>query len=72
VGLLSSCDARASPCSGFSYCRAQTLTDGLWQVQHVSSVVVALVFSWYVESWTRDRTHVPCIGRRILTSCTTR
>ena len=29
-GLLSSCDARASRRSGFSYCRAQTLTAWAW------------------------------------------
>ena len=28
---------------------------------------------WYAESsWTRDRTHVPCIGRWVLIHCTTR
>ena len=32
-----------------------------------------LVAPWHVESsWTRARTHVPWIGRRILNHCTTR
>ena len=32
-----------------------------------------LVTLRHVESsWTRDQTHVPCIGRRILIHCTTR
>ena len=38
-----------------------------------SSVVVAtgLIALWHVESsWARDRTYVPCIGRRILIHCT--
>ena len=31
------------------------------------------VAPWHVgSSWTRDRTHVPCIGRRILNHWTTR
>ena len=34
---------------------------------------MGLVALWHVESsWTRDWTHVPCIGRRILNHCTTR
>ena len=57
------------PCSGFSYCRAQ------------SSMVVAcglhgggmgLVALQYVGSFqTRDVTGVPCIARRILNHWTT-
>ena len=32
-----------------------------------------LVAPWHVgSSWTRARTHVPCIGRQILNHCTTR
>ena len=32
-----------------------------------------LIAPWHVEySWTRDQTHVPCTGRKILTHCTTR
>ena len=32
-----------------------------------------LVAPWHVgSSWTRTRTHVPCIGRRILNHCATR
>ena len=62
-GLLSSCGARASHCGGFSCCGAQALG-------HVGSVVVGctgLVALWHVKfSQTRGRTHVPCIGRRIL------
>ena len=59
----------------------------LQQLQHVGSVVVAhssraqaqqlwhmgLVAPRHVgSSWTRARTRVPCIGRRILNHCTTR
>jgi len=34
---------------------------------------MGLVASWYVESsWTRDGTHVSCIGRWILNHWTTR
>ena len=34
---------------------------------------IGLVAPWHVESfWTRDRTHVPCIGRWILSHWTTR
>ena len=64
-----------SRCAGFSSCgtwaqqlwlvgfraQAQQLwRTGLVALQHVAS------------SQTRDRTHVPCIGRRILNHCTTR
>ena len=60
---------------------------GLQQLWHMGSVVVAhglqsagsvvwhtgLVAPQHVESsWTRDRTHFPCIGRRILNHCATR
>ena len=35
---------------------------GLQELQQAASVVVP----WHVESsWTRDQTHVPCIGRHI-------
>ena len=34
---------------------------------------MGLVAPWHVgSSWIRDRTRVPCIGRRILNHCTTR
>ena len=34
---------------------------------------MGLVAPWHVgSSWTRARTHVPCIGRRILNHCATR
>ena len=51
-----------SRCTGFSCCcgQAQQLWHtGLVALQHVGS------------SWTRARTHVPCIGRRILNHCAT-
>ena len=54
-GLLSSCGPWASSYSGFSCCRTQALgCSGLVAQQQVES------------SWTRNRTRVPCIGRRIL------
>ena len=70
----------ASHCCGFSSCGAQALD--LWV-----SVVVALgsraqgqylwcmglAAPWHVRSsWTRNRTHVSCIGRRILYHWATR
>ena len=66
-GLLSSCGARASPCSGLSCCRAL----GEW-----ASVVLAppgSVAPQHVGSfWTRDRTLVSCTGRQILCHWVTR
>ena len=53
---------------------------GLQQLWHAGSRAqaqqlwrIGLVAPWHVgSSWTRDRTHVPCIGRRILSHCATR
>ena len=62
-GLLSRCSARASLCSGSSYCGAQAQQlwcTGLFALSQVGS------------SWTRNRTSVPCIARRILNHWTTR
>ena len=64
-GLLSSCGVRASHCSRSSCCRAQAQ----------SSVVVSMGLGapWHVESsWTRNRTHVPAMGRQILKHWTPR
>ena len=81
-GLLSSCDARVSHCSGFFCCRTQA--EGVW-----ASVVAAHGFSSYssrgleqrlsscgagglVDLWhvgssqIRGRTPVSCIDRQIL------
>ena len=61
--LLSNCSAWASHCSGFSCCGAQA--QQLW--------VMGLVASQHVKSsQTRDKTHVPRIGRRILNHWITR
>ena len=50
---------------GLSSCGAQVLECRLWHV--------GLVVPWHVgSSWTRHRTHVPCIGRRILNRSVTR
>ena len=46
----------------------------LQQLQHVGLELwrTGLAARWHVESyWTRDLTGVPCIGRQILTHCTT-
>ena len=46
-----------------------------WLSGAQASVIPVHEFScpWHVESsWTRDRTHVPCIGRWILNHQTTR
>ena len=60
---------------GFSSCG--TPAQHLWlmgsraQTQHLWHT--GLVAPWHVGScWTRARTHVLCIGRRILNHCTTR
>ena len=74
-GLLSGCGAQASHCGGFS-CEAQALgalasavaacrAQWLW---HVGPVALQRVES----SQTRDRTRVPCIGRRSVIHCTTK
>ena len=67
-GLLSSCSMWTSHCYGFSCWEAQALS--VW-----ASVDVAHGLSCPTHvgsSWTRDRTRVPCIGRRILNHWATR
>ena len=67
-GLISRCSAQANLCCGFSRCGTQA-------IGHVGSVVVlhGLVALQYVESsWTREQTHVPCIGRQRLNHWTTK
>ena len=57
---------------GFSSCgtRAQQLWLMGSRVQAQQLWYMALVALRHVgSSWTRDRTHVPCIGRRILNHC---
>ena len=64
--------------SGFSCCRAQAL--GVWARQlWISSPRTQKLWhtglaalSHVQSSWTRDWTHVPCIGREILIPCATR
>ena len=52
-----------SRCAGFSSCG--TRAQQLWHT--------GLVPQWHVgSSWTRARTRVPCISRRILNHCATR
>ena len=65
-GLLSSCSAQASYCSGFSFCRAQAL--GMQ-----ASVVVVHVLSCPVacEIFLDQRLNL-CLGRRTPIQCTTR
>ena len=66
-GPLSSCGAQA-PRGGLSCCRVQALgprAQWLWRTGFVAP--------WHVgSSQTRDRTHVPCLGRWILNHWTTR
>ena len=64
LGLLSRCGARASHCSGLSRCGAWTLG----RACGLSSCGTGHVES----SWTRDGTHVLCVGRRIFNHWTTR
>ena len=69
VGATFCCGVQASHCGGFS-CGAQA--PGTWasvlatrRLQYLWHM--SLVAPWHVESsWTRDQTHVPCIGRQIL------
>ena len=67
---LSSRGARASHCGGFSRFRAQALGPvGSAVAKHRLSSFsnTSLVAPWPVgSSWTRDQTHVSCIGRPIL------
>ena len=57
-GLLSRCGARASHCRGFSFCRG-------WPLEHSGSIVVVPGLSCpQVSFQTRDRTHIPCVGRQ--------
>ena len=70
------CGAQASRCSGFSllpsmdsghtdFSSCSMWAQSLW--------LMGLVAPRHVKSsQTRDRTDVPCVGRRILTHCTTR
>ena len=57
--------------AGFSSCGARAsvvVAHGLQQLWRMG-----LFAPWHVgSSWTRDRTRVPCIGRRILNHCATR
>ena len=85
-GLLSSCGARVSHCGGFSCCRAQPLGSwasvvaaqgliscGLQTLERAGFRSCGLVALRHVKSSrTRDWTHVPFIGRRILIHRSTR
>ena len=65
LGLLSSCDVQASPCGGFSCCRAQAVGAWLWPT--------GLVAPLHAESSRiRDRTGVPWSASLIPIHCTTR
>ena len=69
-GLLSSCDAWATHSGGF-FCGAWTL--GAWASGAAACGLTGVVTTRHVgSSQNRDRTHVPCIGRQILSHCTTR
>ena len=83
-GFLSSCcelgllcrGAWASHCGGFSCCRARALNAwaSVAAVCRLSNRgAQALASLRHVESsCTRDRIHVPCIGRQIPIHCTTK
>ena len=80
VWCFSSCGPHASPCGGFSCWGPRAL--GTWapqsglpgsRAQAQQLRCTGLVALQQVESsQTRDRTRVPCIGRRILNHQTTR
>ena len=58
---------------GLQVCRLQQLWLVGSRAQAQQLWRTGLVAPWNVgSSWTRDRTLVPCIGRRILNNCTTR
>jgi len=75
-GGYSSLGALASHCGGFSCCRvvAQGLIRcGSWALERAGLSPEGSVAPPYVESsWSRDGTHVFCIGRWILIHCATR
>ena len=60
-GLLSGCRAQTSHCSGFHCC-------GAWVLERWASAVVVHGLVATESSQTRGWTHVPRIGRRILTT----
>ena len=74
--FFSSCGAWASHCSGFSRCRAWVLgcvgfRSCSSQVREHRLIVVAHGFSFSLACgifWTRNWTHVSCIGRWIFTT----
>ena len=76
LGATLRCSAWASHCSGFSCCGAQALEHagfsscGTWAQQLRRTGLVAP--QHVGSSQTRDGTHVPCIGWRILNHCATR
>ena len=87
AGAILCCGAWASHCGSFSCCGARALerrlsscgtwTQQLWltgsRAQAQQLWRTGLVAPWHVgSSWTRARTHVPCISRQILNHCTTR
>ena len=67
-GLPSSCSAGASHRGGLFCCRVDPRVHGLSSCGHTGLAALQHVQS----SWTKDNTHVPCIGRQILNQCTTR
>ena len=78
VGATFHCGARASYCGGFSCYRALGMwAQQLWlagsRAQDQQLWRTGLVVPRHVgSSWTRDQTHVPCIGRWVLNHCATR
>ena len=67
--LLSSCGAQVSHRSGFSCCGAQALRLAVFSS---CSTWDSAALGHMESSGTRDRTHVPCIGRQILIHYTAR
>ena len=66
-GLFSSCGVQFSRCGGFPSCGFRALEHSL------SGCCPGSVTLRHVgPSWTRDRTHVSCVGRWILILCATR
>ena len=60
--LLSSCNAQAFHCGEFSCCRAQAV--GEWVSVVTVHKLSCPIGAWYLNSQTRNWTHVPCIDRQ--------
>ena len=68
--LLSSCNAQAFHCGESSCCRAQAV--GEWVSVVTVHKLSCPIGMWYLNSQTRNWTHVPCIDRQTFNHWTIR